>query len=365
MTEIEVRNFQSIEHATLKVEGYTALVGRSNIGKSALVRAVKAALTGAAGTDFVRHGVSCARRLRDAKSCKCQASVRIKREGFDLLWEKGDAVNRYTFNGVVNDSVGQGTPSFLQKGYAPIKIGDSKELLQVCDQFDPIYLLNQTGGVIADVLSDVAHLDRMNVAMRLVEKDRKEAVSTRKVRETDVVTLTQQLVQYDGLDDAVSRVKGVEDKLTELNALDGRVRQIERFLEEVTARAMGIRALTGIETITVPAGVTPLLDGAAAFQRLAGWWDDLTGHKTWHERLKGLDTLLVPDDGPLQASLATWTRVATFAGRAHHLVTEVDSIEAAHKKIVEEAEGIQAEWDALGVCPTCAQPCRGSHAEAV
>ena len=66
MTEVEVRNFQSVEHAVFRIEGFTALVGRSNIGKSALVRAVKAALTGATGTDFVRHGGLCARRLKDA-----------------------------------------------------------------------------------------------------------------------------------------------------------------------------------------------------------------------------------------------------------------------------------------------------------
>src|SRR5277367_3768831 len=155
-TEVEVTNFQSIEHAKFVIEGYTALVGRSNIGKSAIVRAVKAALTGASGTSFVRHGPNCARRLKDAKKCQCKATVRIKREGFDLLWEKGDSDNRYTFNGQVNDSVGQGTPTFLQAGFAPIKIGDDKELLQVADQFDPIFLLNKTGGAVADVLSDVA-----------------------------------------------------------------------------------------------------------------------------------------------------------------------------------------------------------------
>ena len=46
MLDVEIRNFQSIDHVHLRVEGFTALVGRSNIGKSAVVRAVKAALTG-------------------------------------------------------------------------------------------------------------------------------------------------------------------------------------------------------------------------------------------------------------------------------------------------------------------------------
>jgi hypothetical protein len=365
MTEVEVRNFQSIEHATIRIEGFTAIVGRSNIGKSALVRAVKAALTGATGTAFVRHGDLCARRTKDSKTCKCQASVRIQREGFDLLWEKGDAVNRYVFNGTVYDSVERGTPSFLQEGYALIKVGDSKELLQVCDQFDPIYLLNQTGGVIADVLSDVAHLDRMNVAMRLVEKDRKEATSTRKVREQDITTLTGQVVLYDGLDDAVSRVKTAEAGLAGVERAGGHLTRVERFLEACSARATEIRTLAGIEAIVEPPAVGPLRDRAGAFQRLAGWWDDLVGHRSWFERMKGLDALLVPDKSPLGTAEQGWLQISKLAGRIQSLSHEVDRIEADHGRILEEVKGIQDEWDALGVCPTCAQPCRGVHAEAV
>ena len=406
MTEVEVRNFQSVEHSVFRVEGFTALVGRSNIGKSALVRAVKAALTGATGSDFVRHGGLCARRLKGAKACKCVTSVHIKREGFDLLWEKGDGVNRYTFNGQIYDSVGSGTPSFLMDGYAPIKIGDSKELLQVSNQFDPIFLLNQTGGVIADVLSDVAHLDRVNIAMRMVEKDRREAVSTRKVREQDVVLLTQNLVQYDGLDAVVGTIRGVEDKLLVVEQLDKRLRQVERFMEAGSARALEIKSLSGIDTVPEPRPVLPLQTGLAGLLTIQGWHDTLVVFKGWFERLKGLDVLAVLSAEALKLSLRGLSALVDLADRYDlmtkavsgltsmqtdretfstdpltkglvgfvklddlerrylALVAELPRLDVEYQRAEEDAQAIQAEWVALGVCPTCEQPC-GGHEKSV
>lgn len=358
MIEVEVRNFQSIEHARLIVEGYTSLVGRSNLGKSALVRAVKAALTGATGTAFVRHGSDCVRRTKDAKSCHCKSSVRIQREGFDLLWEKGDHVNSYTFNGTLYPSSERGTPTFLMDGYAPIKIGDSKELLQVSDQFEPIFLLNRTGGVVADVLSDVAHLDRINVAMRLVEKDRRDATSTRKVREQDITLLTETLGLYDGLDDSVCRVRAVEAQLSKVEEAEADLRQIERFLAEGNARAVEIRQLLGVEALPEP-NANAIRDGSTGFQRLSGWLDRLIAFKEWFDRVQPVKGLPTPDSTPLKTQLSAVGAIMVLASRLDTLSQEVNRIEASHNKILEDAEGVRVEWGALGVCPTCEQPCSG------
>jgi hypothetical protein len=364
-TEVEVRNFQSIEHAHFTVEGYTALVGRSNIGKSAIVRAVKSALTGASGTDFVRHGPNCARRLKSAKKCQCKSTVRIKREGFDLLWEKGDNDNRYTFNGQVCDSVGSGTPDFLLKaGYGPIKIGDEKELLQVADQFEAIFLLNRTGGVIADVLSDVAHLDRVNSAMRFVEKDRREAVSTRKVREQDVADLATRLQEFDALDDALARVKAVEDQLVEVGRKETRLKQIERFLEAGSARGAEIKRLLGVENVAIPDAVASLssVDGLL---RLTRWHERLVTLKEWWERVKPVESLVAPDAQPLKTDLAKFLVRAQFASKLEAMATSVQTLEDRATALDEEARKIRAEWDALGLCPTCEQPCRVQHLEPI
>jgi DNA repair ATPase RecN len=228
--DVEIKDFQSIERVVLTIDGFTALLGRSNIGKSAVIRAMKAALTGSAGTAFVRHGPSCARRVKKTKTCKCFSSVHLRGKDFDLLWEKGDAINRYTYNGQVYDRAERGVPEFLLDKFALVKVGDDQKLLQCSDQFYPIFLLDQTGGVVAEVLSDAARLDRINVAMKLAEKDRREAVSVRKVREQDLTLLAEKIGRFDGLDNVLSEVQATQDSLVKLGTAQQTMAQIEGFI---------------------------------------------------------------------------------------------------------------------------------------
>lgn len=452
MIDVEVRNFQSIEHAAIQIQGFTALVGRSNIGKSAVVRAVKAALTGAPSTSFVRHSPDCPRKVKSAKTCKCFCSVHLRSETFDLLWEKGDAINRYTFNGKVYDKAERGTPDFLQPIYSLVKIGEDKELLQVADQFDPIFLLNQTGGVVADVLSDVAHLDRVNIATRLSEKDRKEASSTRKVREQDIADLTRRVVLFDGLDTALANVRDIEDQLDSVEAAETKLLNIEKFLERAAAlgqhvaaleavmalqapdsnpladvsknhaqmirfltqwteRVTAVQALQAIETVSAPEPDS-LRSHAATFEALEGWIAKLRIFKAWLERTKALDASPELAPGKLSESLESYeslerlavryqavTRLMTaltelyevieangsallpeklsetsrtfeglegLARRYQALTTLVATLTDQYRGIETDGVAIQAEWDALGVCPTCTQPFHaGGHEQRV
>lgn len=401
MIQIEVDNFQSIEHASIQVRGFTALVGRSNLGKSAIVRAVKAALTGAPSTSFVRHAQDCPRVTKGAKTCKCFCSVHIQGDGLDLLWEKGDSINRYTHNGQVYDKAERGTPEFLQPAYSLVKIGDDKELLQVSDQFNPIFLLNQTGGVVADVLSDVAHLDRVNVATRLAEKDRKEAASTRKVRERDVVDLTQRLVRFDGLEIALAKAADVEACLSAIEKIESKVAGIEKFLERSTAlgklmlcledvtliaepdpTTLGkhlkdhqrvslclnslnthleyIRALQPIGVVVVPKSdnLQPML---TLFGYLDIWLAKLRVFKTWLGRTQALSAAPVLAPDPLRDTLGLFQKIKSASSRFEDLARSVGTLENQAEVLRKEGKTIQAEWTTLGVCPTCTQTLSAEH----
>ena len=396
MIEVEVRNFQSIEQATLKVEGFTALVGRSNIGKSAIVRAVKAALTGAPVTSFVRHGRACLRRTKKAKTCKCFSAVHLKAEGFDMLWEKGDAINRYTFNGVVYDKAEKGTPEFLLPAFLPVKIADKQEMLQVADQFSAIFLLDQTGGVVADVLSDVARLDRINVAMRMAERDRKEAVSTRKVREKDAAELQVRLDDFVGLDVAVADVAAVEAELDEIERTAEAVEKIDGFLATGASLGQRIRLLETGLLVPIP-DPDQLEAPCVTLLQLDVWAHRYAGQTAVISTLLPVETLAVPERAPLLTTHETHTKLSRWHGQlvdfrdffalmkpievlpalnvmgvkdalvgfqqVHGYLTRLEALEAAMAKLelaytailVEEKEA-HDEMEALGVCPTCVRP---------
>jgi len=396
MIEVEVRNFQSIEQATLKVEGFTALVGRSNIGKSAIVRAVKAALTGAPVTSFVRHGRACLRRTKKAKTCKCFSAVHLKAEGFDMLWEKGDAINRYTFNGVVYDKAEKGTPEFLLPAFLPVKIADKQEMLQVADQFSAIFLLDQTGGVVADVLSDVARLDRINVAMRMAERDRKEAVSTRKVREKDAAELQVRLDDFVGLDVAVADVAAVEAELDEIERTAEAVEKIDGFLATGASLGQRIRLLeTGllvpipdpdqleapcvtllqldvwahryagqtavistllpVETLAVPERA-PLLTTHETHTKLSRWHGQLVDFRDFFALMKPIEVLPALNVMGVKDALVGFQQVHGYLAKLEALEAAMAKLEAAYAAILVEEKEAHDEMEALGVCPTCVRP---------
>lgn len=406
MIDVEVQNFQSIEQCTLTIDGFTALVGRSNLGKSALVRALKAALTGASGTAFVRHAPSCARRLKGVKTCDCRTTVSIKGPNFDLKWEKGDKINRYTFNGAVYDRAEQGTPDFLQRPHLEkdlglVEVGRKGRLLQVADQFDNVFLLDQTGGAVADVLSDVANLDRINIALRLVEKDRKEATATRKVLEKDVVDISKQVTAFQTLDELTaatkqiagmhaaiakedSKVEKLSTYFNELEALgfriDGlkqaaevpvpdktavdtaatKVEQLDRFIQAATERLQIVKAYSGIGKVEEPQ-ISPLQDKMGQHMQLDGWVSKLQLLQHDFQRFKGLDDVCIPEQS---ASPKLLTELDGYVRRVVVLQAAIDRLTAQYEEAEKEEAVVMEEINTLGVCPTCTHPLSGAHTHA-
>ena len=395
-TKIEVRNFQSIEHAVLTVDGFTALAGRSNIGKSAIIRAVEAALGGSSGANFVRHGAHCARRLKDVGKCKCIASVRITAEGFDLLWEKGDGVNRYVYNNVTYDSVARGFPEFLRAEFNPVKIGDKYTQLQIASQWEPIFLLNASGGVVADVLSDVAHLQRINVALALSEKDRREATAGHKSRLKDAVAKETELQGYDGLDAALARVRAVETHMLDVNAKTAKLRALEAYLDSLRALVARVRSLLVVEAVVVPGSELVMVAGVQV-RALLGFnanlrfrasnvkallpienvlEPDIQGVQQakvkfgqvvfWTKRMQdlesnlkfwaGIDGLNMPVKPSFNGPLAKLSALAGYAKKQQALKEQVSRLEQACAQAGQEETISFEAIRALGACPTCTRP---------
>jgi exonuclease SbcC len=314
MLDVVIENFQSIERINFRIDGFGAFVGRSNIGKSAVVRALRCALTGATGTDFVRHGPSCERRVRGLKKCKCQATVRVALPELTFTWEKGDAVNQYTVQrpGVdepeVYSKIDRGTPDFLLPLFNPVKVGTGHELLQVSEQFSPIFLLDQGGNTVADVLSDVAQLDEINVAMGLVSKDRKNALATRTVREKDILALETSLEKYDGLDDAISRVREVEGRHEAVEGAQEAAQQLDGYLTTLRGLAASIKALKAATAPSIPKA-DPLAEGDTKLSQLDKFYREVAGRATVVRRLRGVEKVVVPDDTAMRATLGKLSQV--------------------------------------------------------
>ncbi len=401
MVEVEIRGFQSIEHAKFRIQGFTVLIGRSNIGKSSIIRAIQCALTGASGTDFVRHGSNCERRKRGAKKCKCFSQVTLRTDNLRVTWEKGDAVNRYIVlragekETTVYDKIGRGVPDFLQPEFSPIKVGDSMNLVQVSEQFNPIFLLDQSGPAVADVLSDVARLDHINAAMRMVEKDRKADTSTRKVREKDVLSIAKSLKAYEGLDPVLDDVGRVEQRhadiqetskaLDKLDGFLGRAKtlrasvralqasvepslpdggtleetarqayQASQFFDALAVKVRQVRQLRGINDVTLPDNA-PVEESLEEVRRIELWVQRLQDFKVRLKRWEGVEDFLLPDPEDMKSSLVKATEIQGFLERLVRLKEKQKRLESSLVSAESDEQAIIDEIQGLGICPTCSQ----------
>ena len=335
--------------------------------------------------------------------------MHLKTEGFDLKWEKGDKRNLYTFNGKDYGVPNRGTPEFLerpslQKDFGMVMVGEGSKLLQVADQFDNVFLLDQTGGVVADVLSDVAHLDRINVAMRFVEKDRKEAASTRKVREKDMTELTHQLNEYVDLDDALVKVADASKKLNQITVVQNSVDSIDTYIEdlralgfrvdslkkacetpvpdfepvrtkrgqyeklaryqvEVTERATAVKSLLGVEIIQHPV-TTALVAAANKYQQLSTWTGKLQSLQEQWTRFKDVSNVEAPDPSAIKAARDKLATLTDFAERMQKLDKTIYALEVDYAAAVSDEKVLADEVRALPFCPSCAQPVKIGHKHA-
>jgi hypothetical protein len=400
VVKIEIKNFQSIAHETIEIDGFSALVGRSNIGKSAIVRAIKAALSGSPVDSYVRHDINCP-RINGAKSCKCFCSVHIKAEGLDLLWEKGDTINQYTYNKTKYTVVGRGTPDFLTQDFAPVKLGDEKEIIQISDQFKPIFILDKSGTVVADVLSDVAKLNQINVAMRMVEKDRRDASATRKVREEDLAVLKASLLRYDGLDDVVKRVSDLEVLDQQTEKISIQIKQLESFIEALFDVVGRIKSLEGINLITIP-DVIPLVNNGtkfikledfivslsnkieavsllngveiveitniesflalgAAYEKLVQWASAIDLLRASFDRFQKFDVVSIPVLDSLGGVKEIYFKLDSWTAVTHELSQSLIQVKQDLDQVIEEEKSILNEFQNLEMCPTCNRSFAGDH----
>jgi energy-coupling factor transporter ATP-binding protein EcfA2 len=385
---VKVENFQSIENLTIEIDGFTALTGRSNIGKSALVRAIRAALTNADGTYFVRHTPACREEGKSDKKCKCFSRVQLTSEGFDLTWEKGASISRYRVNGQEYDRPGRGNLDFLDAlGLEPVRVGVNTTFIQYAQQFKPIFMLEESGSVVAESIADVSKLARVSGAIKLAEKVRRDLQATRKTREKDLQVVGTSLlhyVQFDTFDAQVSKVEGVSSEVETAGAdlalvtsfvskaRDNQARRqdlqgmlaavveedvtrdayeewatLREFVSEAIDLKKRVAHLSPVNSLTVP----ELNFNSSGLRKVAGFIVRLSALKSSSSRLVG--KFEVPDLVPL--ALGPVRTLQTLQKKHSKLLEDLSKLSKEHSEVCADYSVVEAEIAALPRCESCQQ----------
>ena len=245
MYKFRVQNYQSIADAELEIDGFTVVVGPTNIGKSALVRAFKGLVENQGGDAFIRTG-------------EVAAIVTLETEGLKIVWRKG-LDSGYTIDQAGKDqqvytSLSKGQPAFIPPlGFGEIKLGTHRVKPQIGPQFPMTpFLLQKPGSFIAEAISSVNGIDKVPPAIREADKDLRTLKSEQKVRKQHLGTAREDLTAFGGLETAATDFAAVGTLWKDIEGDEKAVEALRTLSDELGQAQARVDQYEALEGITVP-----------------------------------------------------------------------------------------------------------------
>jgi DNA repair exonuclease SbcCD ATPase subunit len=223
ITHLLVENFQSWKEIQLELAPITVIVGKGDTGKSALLRAMIAALTNQGGDDFIRRGAA-------------KATVGMVIDGHMLVWEKAKGVGgTYDLDGVQFTKTGQTVPKEIQDvtGFRALEVDKNYSVMpNIHGQFDQPFLVFESGSRMARILGKLTKVDTLVNAQMLARKDLKVAQDKLAVAQKQSAELQLKL-------DAMPDVEALRD---EYNQVREAVQEASAATATHTAVEQAVRA---------------------------------------------------------------------------------------------------------------------------
>jgi exonuclease SbcC len=220
ITELQVRNFQSLSDVSLAFGKLTVIVGPSNSGKSAVGRALKGICRNSVVPGHVTKGSTSAALLLQLNDGSAVVLKRGKGESTYALIDQHGHQENYPKSGT-------SVPEDVQK---LLKMPDGDPDLFFSTQFDGPWLLGVTGSQAAKVLGDLTNVSMLAEAAREANRRRQEVLKLGSIRRKDAEAAVERVrAEYS---DLASRKQAVEQ-----------AQELLKSVIDVTSRAEQLKAL--------------------------------------------------------------------------------------------------------------------------
>lgn len=263
--KVKIKNFQSIKDLEFDISGFTCITGKSNIGKSAIVRAITSSLLNEPTVGMVRKGT-------------VFSTVEMGSKDWEYKWEKGErGVNRYTVNGSVLDKVGQAQISYVRDaGFFPIKVGSRKVNPWYASQFSPIFLLDETGPTVTDFISEVSNLQTIQNALLMSSKGKKKALDISKQKSDEMSVVKEHESKFSGVDNLKLVANDLDQQLVSISSYEDKISYFEKLSLTLTKLGDSIKPLDQISSLSFNDNSRELMDSYEHYEKRNFWHNSLT-----------------------------------------------------------------------------------------
>jgi len=245
----EVENFQLIRSLRLKLEAVTALVGESERGKSCFFRAIEAAINNPRGSKFIRKGFSSCRvyvetdrgSVEWVKQREGSASYKVVKDGATEVFNKVEECP-----GLVKEVL----------GIKECQFGDDVfKVVNLAGQFEPPFLIFDTGSKVAKVAGKFTRLDEIYAAVRVANKDLQSLRHDEQTARKSLEAAKDKMERHAGIEKLEPVLASLETKASGLDSAKDNLESLVVGLERAK------KVFKNIEALEVEAGVADQLVG--------------------------------------------------------------------------------------------------------
>lgn len=235
---IRLQDFQVFEDATLELGRLTVLVGGGDRGKSTILRALRAVALNDGYDEDIRHGQkTCTVTLTFDDGTEIEWWKEKKKGGCYRMTDSDPERVFVKTGSVVPDEIA----AYL--GIGQIEVDSATTLTpQLSDQFDPVFLLSETGSRRARILGKATRLDTVVSAQMTCTKELKQTNRELEQTTTELAGVRGQLEvlpDYKSLEARLDEVDDIIDTIISsietINRLEGLAHRIEEMEKSATA----------------------------------------------------------------------------------------------------------------------------------
>ena len=227
---LEIKNVQSHKDSRLEFSpGINALIGTSNNGKSAILRALTWAITNRPlGTEILLSNWAYDKNGKQIEDM----SVKIEKDDSVLIRRKSKDKNEYVLNNKVMEAIKTDVPEDVRKFFSLSETNIQK-------QQDAPFLLSLSSGKIAEYFNRIVRLDIIDRVLSNAESSRRKMKNQLESSEQEEIKLEKELKKYDWLDsveELIENYKIVNSKYNNLFEIREELKSSVEKFEEINKK---------------------------------------------------------------------------------------------------------------------------------
>lgn len=362
LASIQIRNFQSLRDLDLHFSAEpTVLVGETNVGKSAVIRALRTVLSIPRGSSFITDG---------EQTCTIKLLLVGPDGAYDITYEKkrggGTKLGLLTPTKTNEWQAVTSLPDEIRAlGLSGLVLDDTTTVsVNIAGQLDDVFLLKGSQAVTAaKVLARISTVDRIHQGLKAVATDTTRLKTEQTAVMKSLAAAEQQVRKY-------SRLPELSEDLSDLSLIRGAAEELSQKIDKMSIprlnTAVGVwSAIEKFNPALQQEGLASIaakaLAGFSFVEKLQRGVVKIVALQGVKEKLLGLEQ--PPSVEQISQSISLLKEAREKKSKMARLMQEVFmelalQIEASEESLRVKKKEMEEKFPA---CPTCHRPWENAH----